>query len=207
MYNIFKSHGEEMEEDAKVRFLFKNIYHSGLDADIAALSASITTNSTGTITYSTVCNHLSTAVSQLPEFIAKCRNISSVDRDETSSLSCRDEASSLSCYRDYGTLILDEYLPDWMTYPGDTKKKILSERSHLGIKLGRGGKGNSSSNSVVTKLKKANEKFKRKIKALKKLNPSSEDKDDEDDDNSGDESQDAGDQFGGKNSKKKKKVE
>merc|ERR1740124_105532 len=90
----------------------KKIHHSGLDADIAALKASIATNPTGTITYSTLCNHLSTAVSQLPEFIAKGRNISSVDRDEASSLSFRGEASSLSCYRDDGTLILDEYLPD-----------------------------------------------------------------------------------------------
>lgn len=199
MYNIFENHGETMEEDAKIRFLFKNIHHSGLEADIAALKASITTNPTGTITYSTVCNHLSTAVSQLPEFIAKGRNISAIDRDE---------ASSLSCYKDDGvTLILDEYLPDWMSYPADTKKKILSERARLGIKLGRGGKGNSNSpnNSVVTKLKKANEKFKRKIKALKKLNPSNEDNDEEEDEISGDESQDAGDQFGGKNSKKKKK--
>ena len=96
-----------------------------------------------------------------------------------------------------------------MSYPGDTKKKILSERARLGVKLGRGGEGhsNSSSNSVVTKLKKANEKFKRKIKALQKLNPSNANKGDDDDSISGDESQDAGDQFGGKNSKKKKKVE
>jgi len=66
MYNIFESHGEEMEEGAIIRFLFKNIHHSRLDADIAALKASITTNPNGTIIYSTVCNHLSTAVSQLP---------------------------------------------------------------------------------------------------------------------------------------------
>ena len=200
MYNIFENHDEKMEEDAKIRFLFKNIQHSGLEADIAALKASITTNPTGTITYSTVCNHLSTAVLQLPEFIAKGRSISSVDRDDT---------SSLSCYRDDGTLILDEYLPDWMSYPGDTKKKILSERARLGVKLGRGGKGqhSASSNSIVTKLKKANEKFKRKIKALKKLNPTNEDNDNDDDDSSADESQDAGDQFGGKNSKKKKKFD
>ena len=63
MYNIFENHGEKMEEDAKMRFLFKNMQHSGLDADIAALKASITTNPAGTITYSTVYNHFSTAVS------------------------------------------------------------------------------------------------------------------------------------------------
>ena len=71
MYNIFENHGEAMEEDAKIRFLFKNIQHSGLEADIAAMKASITTSQPGTITYSTVCNHMSTAVSQLPEFITR----------------------------------------------------------------------------------------------------------------------------------------
>ena len=187
-----------MEEDAKLRFLFKNIQHSGLEADIAALKASITTNPAGTITYSTVCNHLSTAVSQLPEFIVKGRNISSVDRDET---------KSLCCYKDDGTLILDEYLSDWQSIPIDIRKKILSERSRLGLKLGRGGRGNTrvSSNSDMTKLKKDNQKFKRKIMALMKINASNDDDENNDDDTDEDETQDAGDQFGGKKSKKKKK--
>ena len=198
MYNIFENHGEKMEEDAKLRFLFKNIQHSGLEADIAALKASITTNPAGTITYSTVCNHLSTAVSQLPEFIVKGRNISSVDRDET---------KSLCCYKDDGTLILDEYLSDWQSIPIDIRKKILSERSRLGLKLGRGGRGNTrvSSNSDMAKLKKDNQKFKRKIMALMKINASNDDDENNDDDTDEDETQDAGDQFGGKKSKKKKK--
>ena len=49
MFNIFEKHGEGMEEDAKIRFLFKNVQHSGLQSDIAALKASITTSAVGTI--------------------------------------------------------------------------------------------------------------------------------------------------------------
>ena len=85
MYNIFENHGEKMEEDAKMRFIFRNIQHSGLEANIAAIKASITTNPAGTVTYITVCNNLSTSVSQLPDVIVKGRNISFVERDETKS--------------------------------------------------------------------------------------------------------------------------
>ena len=202
MYNIFENHGEAMEEDAKIRFLFKNIQHSRLEADIAAMKASITTSQPGTITYSTVCNHMSTAVSQLPKFITRGRNVSSLAQEGT-------ENDKLSCYNDDGTLILDQYLPDWMSYPHDIKKTILSERARLGVKLGRGGRGNStnrSSNSELSKLKKENANFKRKIKALKKL--SDTEVEDGDNENSEEEAdKDAGDQFGGKNSKKKAKNE
>lgn len=120
MYNIFEVHGEKMEEDAKIRFMMKNIQHSGMDADIAAMKATITTSPVGSITYSTVCNHLSTAVSQLPEFISKSRNVSVVDTEND---------KGLSCYNEDGTLILDQFLPDWYSFPTDIKKKILSERA------------------------------------------------------------------------------
>ena len=96
-----------------------------------------------------------------------------------------------------------------MSYPHDIKKTILSERARLGVKLSRGGRGNStnrSGNSELSKLKKENASFKRKIKALKKLS----DTEAEDDDNENSEEEadkDAGDQFCGKNSKKKAKNE
>ena len=73
-----------MEEDAKIRFLFKNVQHSGLQADIAALKSSIITSIVGTISYTPVCNHISTVVSQLPEFMSKERNISVVGTDSGS---------------------------------------------------------------------------------------------------------------------------
>ena len=201
MYNIFEVHGEKMEEDAKIRFILKNIQHSGMEADIAAMRASITTSPAGIITYSTVCNHLSTAVSQLPKFISKGGNVSVVEtQDDT----------RLSCYSKDGTLIIDQFLPDWQSYPHEVKKKILSERRRLGIQLGRGGhqNQNASNPSKLSRLKKDNEKFKRKIKALQKLNPSADQDDDQSDNSDVDgEPIDAGDQFGGKASKKKKKKE
>ena len=174
-----------------------------MEADIADMKATITTSPPGSITYSTVCNHLSTSVSQLPEFIARSRNVSSTATEIT-------DDGKLSCYKDDRTLILDQYLPDWMTYPDDVKKTILSERSRLGVKLGRGGRGNrnyGTNQSELSKIKKENSKFKRTIKALKKLTNSEDTKDDDNENSEEEEENDAGDQFGGKNSKKKSKKE
>ena len=78
MYNIYETHGEKMGEDAKIRFLFRKINHVGLSNAIEAMKAKITTEPPGTVTYTTVANRISTAVSELPDFIAKNRNISSV---------------------------------------------------------------------------------------------------------------------------------
>ena len=78
MYNIYDTHGEKMAEEAKIRFLFRKIHHVGLSNAIEAMKAKITTEPPGTVTYTTVANHLSTTVSEVPVFIAKNRNISGV---------------------------------------------------------------------------------------------------------------------------------
>ena len=132
MFNIYDTHGEEMKEEAKIRFLFKHVHHPELQSDIAALKASITTSPAGTITYTTVCNHLSTAVSQLPEFIAKGRNISSLERT----------GASQSIYKPDGSIICNAWIPNWKELPLEDKKKVLAERKKLNIKLGKDGKPN-----------------------------------------------------------------
>ena len=66
-----------MSDEAKVRFLFRKVQHAGLRSYIDALKA---THTTGTvISYTMAANHLSTAVSELPEYLAKnARNVSGV---------------------------------------------------------------------------------------------------------------------------------
>ena len=68
--NIYDLHGEKMTEDAKIRFVFKKINHEGLQTTVEALKTKIATETPGTVTYTTVANHISTAVSELPDFIA-----------------------------------------------------------------------------------------------------------------------------------------
>ena len=74
MFNIYEKEGEEISDEAKVRFLFRKVQHSGLRSYINALKA---TQTTGTvISYTMAANHLSTAVSELPEYLAKsARNV------------------------------------------------------------------------------------------------------------------------------------
>ena len=64
MFNIYEKEGEEMSDEAKVRFLFQKVQHAGLRSSSDALKA---TQTTGTvISYTMAANHLSTAVSKLP---------------------------------------------------------------------------------------------------------------------------------------------
>ena len=71
MYNIYAQHGEVMTEDAKIRFPIKKNNHRGLESAVEAMKAKITTKPTGTVTYTTVSNHLSTAVSELPDYLSQ----------------------------------------------------------------------------------------------------------------------------------------
>ena len=86
------------------------------------------------------------------------------------------------------------------------KKKVLAERAKLKVKLGKGGKGTDNdeqkNNNKLAQLKKQNSKYKRVIKALKRSQPQ-----DDDEGRDAAETEDAGDIFGGKNSKKKNLVE
>ena len=47
MYIIFEEEGKPNEEDAKTRFLFKQVKHSDLQKSIEALKSQIETNSLG----------------------------------------------------------------------------------------------------------------------------------------------------------------
>ena len=173
--------------------MFQRIQHTDLLTDVAALKATITTSQPGTISYTTVCNHLSTAVSQLPEYVAKNRNISVVGK----------AGENKGIYHSDGSIIANEWIPDWNSLSKEDRRKVLAERNKLGIKLGQGGKGGGTSkgnNKMLSKLKKENTRFKRRIKALETNKAANQD-----DNKDSDKEVDAGDQFGGKNSKKRRK--
>ena len=74
---LSRDEGEELSEDAKIRFLFKKIGHFGINSAVEAMKACIIASGTA-ITYTTIANHISTAISELPEYVAKNHNISDV---------------------------------------------------------------------------------------------------------------------------------
>ena len=65
MFNISKEEGEQLTENAKVRDLFKHVQHTQLQDTVKALRVRYDLDG---ITYTEAANHLTTAVSKLPEF-------------------------------------------------------------------------------------------------------------------------------------------
>ena len=78
MYTIYAKHGEVMTKDATIRFLFKKFQQSGLESAVEAMKAKITTEPAETVTYTTVTNHISTTMSEMPDFLSRNRKISGV---------------------------------------------------------------------------------------------------------------------------------
>ena len=205
MFNIYEKEGEPMADDAKVRFLFKKVQHAGLRSSIDALKA---TQTIGTdITYTMAANHLSTAVSELPEFIQRNRNVSGL----TTGQGTQEDGNGI--YNSDGT-INTGYIAGWRSLPFKDKKIVMNERKKLGIRYdpskkesvkGKGKKDGKRISAAETnrnkQLETQNQIYKRQIKALKRKQ--SEEKADSDSDD--DETIDAGDQFGGKASKRKSK--
>jgi hypothetical protein len=198
MYNIYEKEKEPMTDEAKVRFLFKKVQHPGLRGSIDALKAQQTAGTD--LTYTMAANHLSTAVSELPEYISKNRTVSAANTGG-------DNEIGNGIYNADGS-INTGYIPTWRSLSSADKAKVAEARKKLGTK--RKGNKNGNSNTfnksaqanTMKQLKSQNKIFKRQIKALKRVNA---DGDNESDD-SDDVSTDAGDTFGGKASKKKKKT-
>ena len=199
MFNIFEKEGEEMSDEAKVRFLFRKVQHAGLRSSIDALKASQTTGTE--LTYTMAANHLSTAVSELPEYIAKnARNVSGIHQG--------DGGGKGDIYNKDGT-INTGHIPTWKTLPFKDRKIVNDERRRLGIKYNDKGKGNAgkgggprnknaANTNRMKQLEDQNLKYKRQIKAMKRVNHDDEGSTETETDI------DAGDQFGGKASRKKK---
>ena len=193
MYNIYAQHGEVMAEDAKIRFLFKKVQHSGLSSAIEAMKAKITTEAPGTVTYSTVANHLSTAVSELPDYVARNRNVSGMTTGST------------SIYNADGTINTGHH-PNWLKLSSDDQKKVNDERSRLGLGKNKNRKrsnkrSSSNAENTIKQLKAANALHKRTIASLKM-----ETTDNSESSPSGDTPDiegDPSDAFGGKSKKKK----
>ena len=144
-------------------------------------------------------NNLSTAVSELPEYLVKsARNVSGVQTDG-------GWGGGDSVHNDDGS-INTGHIPNWKSLSFKERKVVIDEKKRIGINNKKGGSGAegrgkslSTDSNRIKKLKNQNQKYKRKIKALKRSNT-----DDVYDD--ADKDLYAGDQFGGKSSKNKKKA-
>ena len=150
-----------MSDEAKVRFIFRKLHHTGLRSFINALKASKTIGMT--LFYTMAANHLFTATSELPEYIAKnARNVSGVQVGD-------EEKGGGGIYNeDYS--INTGHIHSWKLIPFKDQKLVIVERKRLGIRYKRksgarsGGRGNSNhagtdSNSFK-QSKEQNQKYK-----------------------------------------------
>ena len=99
IFNICDKEGKKILEDTRIRFLFKKVEYLDLKVTIAALkSHMINTN----VLCIEAAKHIATAVSELPEYISKNRNISVVitGGDKLNS-------SSSAIHKPDGTIITD----------------------------------------------------------------------------------------------------
>ena len=152
-----------MAEDAKIRFLFKKIQHSGLSSAIEAMKAKITLEPPGTVTYTTMANYISTAVSELPDYVAKNRNISGLQQG----------GGSNSIFNADGSINTGHHA-NWLKFSPAERKKVNDERVRLNLGKNRRfdkNKSNSTSSNQIDQLKKQNAQHKRTIASLKKDPP------------------------------------
>ena len=188
-----------MIEEAKVRFLLKKIQHPQLEAVVESLKTTMTTDPPGTITVPLCCNHVASAVSELPDYVAKNRTINELNSGE------KVVAPANGIHLSDGSIWTGFY-PNWNSLPKEDKDKVFNERKARRAKKNNGGGGKDGKGDKIKtelkELKSALGKRNRKILALNKVNFKNDYDNGEDSVEVGDNSSNA---FGGKKSKKKKK--
>jgi hypothetical protein len=211
MFNIYEVHGEAMTEEAKIRFIFKKINHEGLQSTLDAMKTKIATEVAGAVTYTTVVNHLATAVSELPDFLQRNRNVSGIQSGGGSGRGGGSRANfgpgpHHGIFNANNTVHTGHH-PNWKLMSPDDKKLVNDERAKLGLGRNKHTKYPKhkskadhvkSAHNQLMQLKAANTKHKRTIATLQTRvaadSPPSSDV----------EMGDAGSAFGGKSKKSKK---
>ena len=120
MFNIFKEEGEQLTDDAKVRELFKRVQHTQLQDTVKALRVCYDHDG---ITYTEAANHLTAAVSELPEFQLAWR---------VSTVNCirgggKGKHKRESIYAGDGT-IFTGYYSNFMSFSKEERDKVIAER-------------------------------------------------------------------------------
>ena len=117
--NIVKEEGEQLTENAKVRELFKRVQHTQLQDTVKALCVRFDLDG---ITYTEAANHLTTAVSELPEF-QLAQRVSAVKQIRGGG---KGKHKRDSIYVEDGT-IFTGYYSNFMSFERD---KVIAEREH-----------------------------------------------------------------------------
>ena len=124
MFNIFQEEGEELTENAKVCELLKRVQNNQLQDTIKAPRVRFDLDG---ISYTEAANHLSSVVSELPEYLLACR-VSSLKRIRGGgSEKGKNKFKRDSIYADDGT-IFTGYYSNWKPLSKEGHDKVIAER-------------------------------------------------------------------------------
>ena len=158
MFNIYEEEGEEFTENAKLRELFKWVQHLQLQDTVKALKVRFDMEG---ITYNQVANHLTAAVSELPEYHLT-RKVSASSSGTPRIRSGGDSNHNSNIKKKGGTQapskgilmsdgsVFTGYYPNWSELSKEDKQQVLDSRS----KKKKGGIGNKRQISDVASIAK-----------------------------------------------------
>ena len=124
MFNIFQEEGEELTENAKVRELLKRVQNNQLQDTIKALRVRFDLD---WILYTEAANHLTSAVSELPEYLLACCVSSLKHIRGGGSEKGKNKFNRDSIYADDGTIFTGDY-SNWKSLSKEDRDKVITER-------------------------------------------------------------------------------
>ena len=156
MFNIYEEEGEEFTENAKLRELFKWVQHPQLQDTVKALKVRFDMEG---ITYTQAANHLTAAVSELPEYhlthkvsasssgTPRIQGGGGSNHNSNSMKKGGMQAPSKVILMSDRSVFMG-YYPNWSELSKEDKKRVLDSRS----KKKKGGIGNKWQISVVASI-------------------------------------------------------
>jgi hypothetical protein len=205
MFTGFADNEEILTDAQKIRLLFEKVQCPSLNQVKSSLQVSYDLDQAGDVTFDFIANSMAAEAASLPEY-SQARNTSEIDTGG------RSGSAPTSGVKMADGSIFTGFYPNFHDLEESQKQIIYDERKRLGIvskkakhSSNRNGKSNrktsatKSKDKAIKKMTREIASMKSKFKDMEKKGGSSKSSDD-------DEVQDnAGDQFGGRKTKKAKK--
>lgn len=184
MFNMYEETGEPYTEAAKIRFLFDKVQNTELRPAIESLKARLVSDPDA-FTFATASNHLAAQVKP-----KSMRGLSAVGTDPSRAEIMKDGKIFTGFYK------------NWASISSANKKLVIAERERLGIASKKKKDGGKKLKSLKAQVKSLKQDV-AKISAIKRKDDGASDGSDA---SSDDESTNhAGNSFGGRNEKAKKR--
>ena len=170
MFKIYEEEQEEFSENAKIRDFFKQVQHPQLQDTVKALKVRFDMEG---LTYTQAANHLTVAVSKLPEFhttrrVAAARICGgSADTGTHNKFNnSAGKGAPKSGIRTADGKIFTGFYKHWRTLTDDEKQHVIEEHKRKGNKKGMGGTKNNKCMEELGSIREQLHKMKRVVSEL-----------------------------------------